>query len=99
MDLHVPAVCNISRIRRYLTAAATEKVVHAFFTNKLNVSNALLHRLPLKQIQRLQKVPNLVARLIEGAMKFNYGTPLFTTFSMAADSSAIGVLASVTMAP
>ena len=41
MESHVTAVCksaifhlrNISRIRRYLTAAATEQVVHAFVTS------------------------------------------------------------------
>ena len=64
MESHVTAVCksaifhlrNISRIRRYLTAVATEQVVHAFVTSRLDVGNALLYRLPLKQTQRLQKI-------------------------------------------
>ena len=60
---------NISRIRRCLTAAATKQVIHAFVTSRLAVGNALLYRLPLKQTQRLKKVQNWVARLIEGAMK------------------------------
>ncbi|KAK2160556.1 hypothetical protein NP493_1636g00017 [Ridgeia piscesae] len=62
MESHVTAVCksaifhhrNISRIRQYLTAAATEQVIHAFVTSRLDVGNALLYRLPLKKIQRLQ---------------------------------------------
>ena len=67
---------NISRIRRYLTAAATEQVMHVFVTRKLDVGNALLYRLPLKHIQRLQKVQNWAARLIGGAMKYSHVTPL-----------------------
>ena len=66
MESHVTVVCksamfhlcNISRIRRYLTAAATEQVKYAFVTSRLDVGNALLHRLSLKQIQLLQKVQN-----------------------------------------
>ena len=67
---------NISRIRRYLTAAATEQVVHAFATSRLDVGNALLYRLPLKQIQRLQKVQNWAAHLVDSFMKHSHATPL-----------------------
>ena len=51
-ESHVIAVCksaisnirNISMIRRYLTAAATEQVIHAFVTtSRLVVGNALLY--------------------------------------------------------
>ena len=49
MESHVTAVCrsaifhlrNISRIKRYLTAAATEQIVHAFITSRLDIGNAL----------------------------------------------------------
>ena len=67
---------NISRIRRYLTAAATEQVVHAFVTSRLAIGNALLYRLPLKQMQRLQKIQSWAARLIDGAMRYSHTTPL-----------------------
>ena len=67
---------NISRIRRYLTAAATEQIVHAFVTSRLNIGNAQLYRLLLKQTQRLQKIQNWVARLIDGAMRYSHATPL-----------------------
>ena len=84
MDSHVTGVCRsakfhlriISRIRRYLTAAATEQVMRALVTSSLGVGNALLYRLPLKQIQRLQKVQNWTARLIDAAMKYSHATPL-----------------------
>ena len=84
MKSHVTAVCrsaifhlrNISRIRRYLTAATTEQVVHAFVTSRLDIGNALLYRQPLKQMQRLQKIHNWPARLIDGAMRHRHATPL-----------------------
>ena len=84
MESHVTAVCksaifhlrNISRIRRYLTAAATEQIVHAFVTSRLDIGNALLYRLPLKQTQRLRKIQNWAARLIDGAMRYSHATPL-----------------------
>ena len=84
MESHMTAVCrsaifhlrNISRIRRYLTAAATEQVVYAFVTSRLDIGNALLYRLPLKQMQRLQKIQNWGARLIDGAMRYSHATPL-----------------------
>ena len=67
---------NISRIRRYMTAAATEQVVHVFVTSRLDIGNALLYRLPLKQTQGLQKIQNWAARLIDGAVRYSHGTPL-----------------------
>ena len=67
---------NILRIRRYLTAAATEQVVHAFVTSRLDIGNALLYQQPLKQMQRLQKIQNWVARLIDDAMRYSHATPL-----------------------
>ena len=84
MESRVTAVCksaifhlrNISRIRRYLTAAATEQVVHAFVTSRLDIGNALLYRLPLKQTQRLQKIQNWAARLIDGAMRCSHAATL-----------------------
>ena len=84
MESHVTIVCksaifhlrNISRSRRYLTAAATEQVIHAFVTSRLDIGNALLYRLPLKQTQSLQKILNWAAPLIDGAMRYSHATPL-----------------------
>ena len=84
MESHVTAVCrsaifhlrNISMIRRYLTAAATEQVVHPFVISRLDICKALLYRLPLKQTQRLQKIQKWAARLIDGAMRYSHATPL-----------------------
>ena len=83
MESQVTAVCKsaichlrtISRIRRYLTAESTEQVIHAFVTSRLDVGNALLHRLPLNQI-RLQIVQNWAARLVDGATELSLAIPL-----------------------
>ncbi|KAI0219881.1 hypothetical protein LSAT2_028582 [Lamellibrachia satsuma] len=84
MESHITAICkysiyhlrNIARIRRYLTPSATQQIVHASVTSRLDVGNALLHRLPCKQIQRLQRAQNWAARLVVGATKFCRATPL-----------------------
>ena len=63
MESHITTVCkspiyhlrNIARIRRYLTTSATEQIVHAFVTSRLEVGNVLLYRLPFKQIQGLPR--------------------------------------------
>jgi len=73
---HIPPPQHISRIRRYLTAAATEHVVHAFVTSRLEIGNALLYPLPLRQMQRLQKIQNRAVRLIDGAIRYSHATPL-----------------------
>ena len=84
MESHITTVCksaiyhlrNIAIIRRYLVPSATEQIVHAFVTSRLDVGNAFLYRLPFKQIQRLQTVQNWAARLVVGATKFCRATPL-----------------------
>ena len=78
MESHVTAVCrsaifylhNISKFIRYLTAVATEQVIHV--TSRLDVDN----QLPLNQIQRLQRVQNWAARLVDGTTKLGHATPL-----------------------
>ena len=63
-------------LEQYLTAAATEQVVYAFVTSRLDIDNALIYRLLLKQMQQLHKIHNWAARLIDGAMRYSYATPL-----------------------
>ena len=67
---------NISRFTWYLTAAATEQAMHVFVTSRLDVGIALLYRLTLTQIRRLQNEQNWASRLIDGAMKYSQATPL-----------------------
>ena len=71
---HMTAACKSAILRKNSRGAATEQVIHAFVTSRLDVGNALLYRLPLKQLQRLQKVQNWAVLLIDGAMKYNHAT-------------------------
>ncbi|PIK49357.1 hypothetical protein BSL78_13780 [Apostichopus japonicus] len=72
MEDHITSVCrsaqyhlyNIGRIRKYLTREATEQLIHAFITSKLDYCNALLCGLPVKQIKRLQRLQNIAARIV-----------------------------------
>ena len=55
---------SISRIRKYLSRTATERLVHAFVTSKLDSYNSLLYGLSKYCIQKLQSVLNAAARLL-----------------------------------
>ena len=49
---------NISATLSSLTAEATEKVIHAFITSRMDNCNALLYHLPSNLIARLQRKRN-----------------------------------------
>ena len=70
---------NIRRIRKYLTREATESLIHALITSKIDYCNSLLYGLPTSQINKFQRVQNAAARLITGSSKFCHVTPLFIT--------------------
>ena len=71
MHVHVKKVCqasfyhlkNISKIRRYLSQDATEILIHAYITSKLNNCNSLLYGLPTYMINKLQTIQNVAARI------------------------------------
>ena len=71
MVTHISSICssahfhlqNISRIRPFLSEKATEQLVRAFITSKLDMGNSLLFGLPEYQIDRLEKIQNHAARL------------------------------------
>ena len=55
---------NIGLIRKYLTQDATEQLVHAYVTSRLDMENSLLHGLPETQINRLARLQNIAARIV-----------------------------------
>ena len=67
---------NISRIRKYLSRTATERLIHAFVTFKLDSYNSLLYSLPKYCIQKLQSVLNAAARLLSYTSKYDHITPV-----------------------
>ena len=78
--VHVSSICrslfyhlrNLSRIRKYLTKESAAVVVHAFVTSKLDNCNALLYGLPKYQLQRLQYVQNMAARVVLQMSRFQH---------------------------
>ena len=67
---------NIRQIRRFLSHEATETLIHAFVTSKVDYCNSLLYDLPAYQIAKLQRVQNAAARLIFKESRFCHTTTL-----------------------
>ena len=55
---------NIGRIRKSITYEACEKLIHALITSQLDYCNAMLYGISEAQHQRLQKMFNIVARIL-----------------------------------
>ena len=60
---------NIRRIRKYLTKSATETIVHAFITSRLDMCNSILYGLPKKIKNKLQSIQNKCASLVVNGRK------------------------------
>ena len=73
-DLHVSSVVsscmfhlkNIAKIKRYLTRAETEKLVHAFMSSKFDYCNSLFIGIKQSSLSKLQAVQNRAARIVLG---------------------------------
>ena len=84
MEKHIANVCRagwacirrIGKLRKYLDAAATEKLAHAFITSRIDCCNSLLLGLPDKMILHLQRLQNATARLVCCAKRSEHITPL-----------------------
>ncbi|KXJ15782.1 RNA-directed DNA polymerase from mobile element jockey [Exaiptasia diaphana] len=84
MKHHVSNICknasyalyNIGKIRRYLDSSATERLVHAWVSSRLDSCNSLLYGLPKAVIDRLQHIQNSAARLVTKSKKSDHVTPL-----------------------
>ena len=72
LNHHISEICksslfrlrNIGLIRKYLTNDATEQLVHALVTSRLDMGNSLPYGLPALQIKRLSRLQNKAARII-----------------------------------
>ena len=67
---------NIGFIRKYLSRSATEKIVHALISSRLDFGNVLLYKLPQNQLSRLQKLQNAAARIVTLSSKRTHITPI-----------------------
>ena len=55
---------KIGKVRHYLCEKATECLIHAFVTSKLDNFNCFIFGLPEMHISKLQRVQNATARLV-----------------------------------
>ena len=69
-------LCNIRRIRKYLTKECTEALIHAFISSHLDYCNSLLFGVPECHLHKLQRVQNAAACLIFQESRFFHITPL-----------------------
>ena len=84
MATHITRTCNsasyylynLRRIRKYLSKENTKTLVHAFITSRIDYCNSLLYGVPEYQINKLQRVQNMCARLICNESKYCHITPL-----------------------
>ena len=84
MEDHIKQICRssyaqlhgIRKIKPLLTPEALCMVVHAFITSRIDYCNSLLIGVSQQQIQRLQRIQNMAARLVSGAGKYDYITPV-----------------------
>ncbi|XP_071504088.1 uncharacterized protein [Diadema antillarum] len=67
---------NLSFIRSYLTRSATEQLVHALISSRLDFCNSLLLGLSQRQLSKLQRLQNSAARLVTLTKKSCHITPV-----------------------
>ena len=84
MAIHSSKICNsafyylynLRRIRKYLSKDNTKTLVRAFISSRIKYCNSLLYGLSEYQLDKLQRVQNMCARLICNERKYCHITPL-----------------------
>ena len=84
MKSHIEFKCNtaffqlysLRWIRKYLSHQATESLIHAFIFSHIDYCNGLLNSVPKHQLNKLQRIQNMAARLLHKLPKFSHVTPL-----------------------
>ena len=61
----LPSLQYIRGIRKYLTKAKFETLIHAFISSRLDYFNNLLHELSNSQLSKLQRVQNASTLLVK----------------------------------
>ena len=69
-------ICNVGKIRRYLTIDDIKCLVQAIVVSRIDNCNSLLYGLPEYEINRLQMLQNSCARLIYNRKKYDHVSDL-----------------------
>ena len=67
---------NARRIRKYLDAKASKTLIHALVTGRIDYCNNILYGLPARELTKLQRLQNSVARIIFNIPKMSHITPV-----------------------
>ena len=67
---------NIGSIRKYLTKDAAETLIHSFVTSRIDRDNSLLNGVPNVQLNRLQRLQNMAARIVTRTKQSEHITPV-----------------------
>ena len=79
---HISGICKsthfhlrgIGRIRNLLTFDAIAQLIHALITSRLDSCNSILYNLPNTPIERLQRIRNQAARMLNRIPRRNHIT-------------------------
>ena len=75
---------NLSRIGKYLSKDNTKTLIQAFISSRVNYCNSLLYGLQEYQLNKLQRVQNMCARLICNESKYFLHYSLISRLTLAA---------------
>ena len=67
---------DIRRIRRYISLSVAKTIATALVSSRLDYCNSLLHNIAIKDITKLQRVQNCLARVITRYPRFSRLVPL-----------------------
>ena len=67
---------DLRRIRKSLTLDLAKQIAVAIVSSKLDYCNSLFHKMPEKDIARLQRVQNCLARVVTKTPRFSRSVPI-----------------------
>ena len=67
---------DLRRIRKSLSLDLTKQIAVALVSSKLDYCNSLFHKMPEKDITRLQRFQNCLARVVTKAPRFSRSVPI-----------------------
>ena len=67
---------DLKHIRKSLPLALAKQIAVALVTSKLDYCNSLSHEIPAKDLHKLQRVQNCLARVVTKAPRFSRSIPL-----------------------
>ncbi len=71
-------LCQLSKVKPFLSQSNFQMVVHAFVTTRLDYCNSLYYGVSQSSLSRLQLVQNAAARLLYGTRKYEPVTPILS---------------------